>query len=125
MSAANWTPIKIHSISKQIAAEPAASKPILTLSPLYAIEGGGQIYTELSAGAFAFRIADKLSENDRKLTKTAGVKNLPELTKSAGAVVIGAELTRFEKIAMKNAVPANWIRTDFGSTHNFFPPETQ
>jgi hypothetical protein len=121
LSAANWTPIKIHNISKQIAAKAATSKPILTLSPLYAIEGGGQIYTELSAGAFAFRVADTLSENDRKLTKTAGVKNLPELTKSAGAVVIGAELTRFEKIALKNAIPANWVRIKFAGTDIFLP----
>jgi len=122
LSPQNWTPIKIHNTSKQIVAEATASKKILTLSPLYAIEADGKIYTELSAGAFAFRIADKLSENDRKLTKTAGVKDLPELIKSAGAVVIGAELTRFEKIDLKSTVPTDWQRIDCGGTHSFFPP---
>jgi hypothetical protein len=122
LSPQNWTPIKIHNTSKQIVAKAATSKKILTLSPLYAIEADGKIYTELSAGVFAFRIADKLSENDRKLTHTAGVKDLPELIKSAGAVVIGTELTRFEKIDLKSTVPADWQRIDCGSTHSSFPP---
>jgi hypothetical protein len=127
LSMKNWTPIKIHNISKQIVAQAKTSKTILTLSPLYSIEGGGEIYTELSAGAFAFRIADKLSAADRAITHTAGLKELPELTntKPANAIVIGPELTRFEKIDLKSVVPPDWQPIDCGSTnvHNFFPPK--
>ncbi|MCE5339524.1 MAG: hypothetical protein LLF92_00150 [Planctomycetaceae bacterium] len=127
LSPDNWTPIKIHNISKQIVATAQDSKTILTLSPLYAIEGGGQIYNELSAGVSAFRVADKLSATDRAVTHTAGLKELPKLTnaKPAGAIVIGPELTRFDKIDLKSIVPPDWQRIDCGnsSVHNFFPPK--
>ncbi len=127
LSPTNWTPIKVHNISKQIVATARNSKTILTLSPLYSIEGGGQIYTELSAGVSAFRAADKLSAHDRAITHTTGLKELPELVRNnpADAIVIGPELTRFDKIDLKSIVPADWQRIDCGSTsvHNFFPPK--
>ena len=113
----NWTPINLHQISKNIATETGKSNLILTLSPLYAIEGSGEIYTELSAGAFAFRVADRLSQQDKKNTHTAGVSDFRQiiLTKTPAAVIIGPELTRFEKIDLKSLVPQGWQKCDAGS----------
>jgi hypothetical protein len=120
----NWTPIKIHNISENIVTK-TGSQPILTLSPLYALEGGGQIYIELAAGVPAFRVADKLTETDRKISHTAGLMEIPQiLTKRpAGAVVIGPELTRFDKIDLKSMVPDDWQKVDCGNSgvHVFIP----
>ena len=119
-----WTPMKVHKISKNIAAKAGESKPILTLTPLYAIEGGGEIYRELSAGAFAFRVGDKLTEQERKMTHTAGLGKMRKMIEKnqPGVVVIGPELTRFEKIDSKSLVPEGWERADYSGVHCFFRP---
>ena len=119
----NWTPVKVHKISKSIIAEAGASKPILTLTPLYAIEGGGQIYRQLSAGAFAFRAAGKLSQEEQTITHSAGLGQICKIIKEypPAAIVIGPELTRFEKIDLKSLVPEDWQKTNFGDVHCFFP----
>ncbi|HAL45659.1 MAG: hypothetical protein A2Y12_19400 [Planctomycetes bacterium GWF2_42_9] len=120
----NWTPIKIHNISKNIVAK-TGRQPILTLSPLYALEGNGQIYIELAAGVPAFRVADKLTETDRKITHTAGLRQIPQIltARPASAIVIGPELTRFDKIDLKSLVPDDWQKVDCGdsSVHIFMP----
>lgn len=119
-----WTPMRVHKISKNIITKAGNSKPILALTPLYAIEGGGEIYRELSAGAFAFRVGDKLTEQERKMTHTAGLGKMRKMIEEnqPGAVVIGPELTRFEKIDLKSLVPEGWEREDQGNAHCFFPP---
>ncbi|MGB2806658.1 MAG: hypothetical protein WBC22_02875, partial [Sedimentisphaerales bacterium] len=43
-----WTPIQVHKISQDIAEKTNEPKKILTLAPLFALEGGCDIYTELS-----------------------------------------------------------------------------
>lgn len=48
------TPHDIHRISGKIA-EITGNGKILTLSPIYALEGGGSIYKELAAGVFVWR----------------------------------------------------------------------
>ena len=120
----NYTPIKVHNISKSIVAK-TDSQLILTLSPLYAIEGGGEIYTELSAGVSAFRVADKLSQTDREICHVIGLREIPQITadRPAGAIVIGPELTRFDKIDLKSIVPSDWQRVNCkdASVHAFFP----
>jgi len=89
----NWTPICLHRISQDIAEKTKSPKLILTLAPLYALEGGCDIYTEFSAGPFAYRVADYLSPSDRRLTHTVGLRNLKELLEKSppSAVVLGVE----------------------------------
>jgi hypothetical protein len=127
LSVENWGPMKVHSISKCIVSNAGKSKEILTLSPLYVIEGSGKIYTELSAGAFGFRVADSLTEAERVATHTAGVKEFSELVKEnpPAAIIIGPELTRFEKIDLKKMVPSDWQRINCDkSVHAFGPIDT-
>lgn len=125
MSVKNWTPMKVHQVSENIVARAGSSKRILTLTPLYVIEGGGDFYNKLSAGVFAFRVADKLSESERQISHTAGLKEFPDILAKdqPEMVVIGAELTRFEKIDLKSLVPINWVRFDCGDdgVHCFVP----
>ena len=58
----SWVPMRLHRISEDIAEKLKTqnSKLILTLAPLYALEGGCNIYPELSAGSIVYRIADSL-----------------------------------------------------------------
>jgi hypothetical protein len=120
-----WTPMKIHKISQSIVAQAKGSKMILTFSPLYAIEGGGNFYREFSAGTLAYRIADEFSDYERAITHTAGLPQLPALMKETppDAIVISPELTRFEKIALKNIIPPGWQLWDCNqsSARIYFP----
>ncbi len=90
-----WEPIEIHKISEDIAEKLKTqnSKLILTLAPLLALEGGCDIYTELSCGAIIYRAADSMSPSERSVTHTVGQKTLGELLKISppSAVILNVE----------------------------------
>ena len=89
----SWTPMCLHRISEDIAEKTKSPKLILTLAPLYALEGGCNIYTEFSSGPFVYRVADYLSPSDRRLTHAVGPGNLKELLEKSppSAVILGVE----------------------------------
>jgi len=97
----SWTPIKVHHISEDIAEKTKSPKPVLTLSPLFALEGGRNIYTELSAGPFVYRVADLLSPADRKIANTVGSETLQQLLENCppSALIVGFE-PRFLEITL-------------------------
>ena len=114
-----WTPIKVHNLSQDIAAKTKSPKLILTLAPLYAMEGGCDIYTELSAGPFAYRVADYLSASDRKITHTTGLTTIGKLFEKSppSAVVLGAEPKILEEPiweAVNNDSENTWERKQYG-----------
>jgi hypothetical protein len=74
-----WTPIRLHRISEDIAENTKSPKLILTLAPLYALEGGCDIYSQLSSGPFVYRIADYLSPSDRRSVHAVGPETLKQL----------------------------------------------
>ncbi len=88
-----WTPIRLHRISEDIAENTKSPKLILTLAPLYALEGGSQIYPQFSAGPFVYRIADYLSPADRRAANVVGPETLKELLEESppSAVILGVE----------------------------------
>jgi len=110
-----WAPIEIHKVSEDIASklDKKDSKLILTLAPLLALEGGCDIYTELSAGAIIYRIADSLSAEERRITHTAGTETFaPSLEKKPpSAVILGVEMRRLEEPIYKSVVGPDWERT--------------
>ena len=75
---------------------------------------------------FFYRIAGELSDSDRAVTHTAGLPQLPALLAKTppDAIVIGPELTRFDKIDLKNTVKPDWQLYDCGqnSVRAYFPP---
>ena len=89
----SWVPIRLHNISDKIAQKTPESGPVLTLAPLFALEGGCDIYTELSAGPIVYRIGDSLSPSDRQITHTVGPRMLPQLLEKVrpSAVILGVE----------------------------------
>jgi len=94
----SWTAIELHKISQDIAEKTKSPKLILTLAPLYALEGGCDIYTELSAGSFIYRVADFMTPADRAVTHSVGPETLGELIEKAppSAVMLGVEMDFLE-----------------------------
>jgi hypothetical protein len=107
-----WVPIEIHKVSEDIAGKLKTqdSKLILTLAPLLALEGGCDIYPELSAGAIIYRIADFLRAEERRITHTAGPETLAETLEKnpPSAVILGAEMRRLEEPIHKAVVTPDW-----------------
>ncbi|NQT01573.1 MAG: hypothetical protein HQ580_06095 [Planctomycetes bacterium] len=109
-----WVPIEIHKISEDIAERTKEPKLILTLAPLLALEGGGDIYTELSCGAIIYRVADSLSASQRNITHTAGPKTLGELLEKTppSAVILGVERGKLASLEapLQAVVKPDWER---------------
>jgi len=113
-----WTPIQLHKISQDIAGKTKEPKQILTLAPLFALEGGCDIYTELSAGLIVYRIADSLTPTDRAVTHTVGPKTLAALLEKnpPSAVLLGVEMDFLEEPLFESAgLPdrENWERKTY------------
>jgi len=112
-----WAPIEIHKVSKDIAEklQTEDSKLILTLAPLLALEGGCDIYPELSAGAIIYRIADSLSPEERLITHTAGLETLAEklVANPPSAVILRVEMGRLEETIYKSVVTPDWKIKDY------------
>lgn len=109
----SWTPIQVHEISQDIAKKTQEPKKILTLAPLFALEGGCDIYTELSCGSIVYRIGDRLSAWNRDITHTVGPKTLAKLVENEppSAVIINVERMKFlEEPLFKTAVKPDWER---------------
>jgi len=110
---ARWAPVRFHRMAEDIVANAPGEKLILTLSPLLALEGGGSIYDEFSAGVFAYRVADQLSETERKITHTAGFKTVAAIAAKAkpSAVVLGTEPDYLEEPILRTVIEPdmeNW-----------------
>ncbi len=109
-----WTPVTLHQTSADIAGQVAAPKRILTLGPLYALEGGGEIYRELACGSIIYRTADALSAEQRKQMVVVGPKSLPALVakEPPQAVILGIEPEYFAFLEepLRRVVKPNWPR---------------
>jgi len=110
-----WAPIEMHKVSQDIAGKTKEPKQALTLAPLLALEGGCDIYTELSAGAIIYRIADSLSPQERQITHTAGTESLLKLLeeKPPSAVILGVEMQRLETPIFESVVKSDWKRENY------------
>ncbi len=110
-----WAPIEMHKVSQDTVESAKEPKQILTLAPLLALEGGGQIYNELSAGAIIYRIGDSLSPDERRITHTAGPGNLQEVLqeKPPAAAILGVEMQRLEQPIFESVVKPDWQRKNY------------
>ena len=107
-----WVPMEIHKISEDIAERAKEPKLILSLAPLLALEGGCDIYTELSCGAIIYRIADSMSASQRSITHTIGPKTIGELLEKSppSAVILNVERG---KLALLEAPLQEIIKPDW------------
>jgi hypothetical protein len=121
----NWVPIRVHRISEDIAARIKEPKLVLTLAPLYAIEGGCQFYTEFSAGPFVYRVADYMSNWNLDITHTAGPRTLKKLVEKSppSAVILGVEPEFLEEALFRAVVKTDWERRTYeGGVTVYFRP---
>jgi hypothetical protein len=113
----NWTPVELHRTSVDIAAKTEKPRLALTLGPLYAIEGGCDIYPELSCGAIVYRIADRLSAGERQLVHAVGPKTLSRLFTPVPptVVIVGVEPSYFSflEAPLRRSVPPDWRRETY------------
>ena len=114
-----WEPTEIHKISEDIAERTKEPKLILTLAPLLALEGGCDIYTELSCGAIIYRVADSLSASQRSITHTAGMKTLGELLEKTppSAVILNVERGKLALLEapLQAVVKPDWKRKAYNN----------
>jgi hypothetical protein len=89
----SWIPVRMHQISEDIARRTKDPKLIITLAPLYALEGRCDIYIEFSAGPFVYRVADSMTASDLETVKAVNPKTLRKLLEKSppSAVMLGAE----------------------------------
>jgi len=122
-----WTPVELHQVSQQIGRRLAPPRLVLTLGPLFALEGGCSIYEELSAGAIIYRAADRLSPAERDVTHTVGPGGIKELIRQRrpSAVITGIEQGVFSELEkpLLEAVGPGWQehRCENGLTLFFRP----
>lgn len=77
-SVGSWWPVKVHEIGIEVA-RLAGKGPVLTLDPIYALEGGAAIYPGVSTGPFGMRVGDYLSEKQRERFHMWGTNDIERL----------------------------------------------
>jgi hypothetical protein len=122
-----YVPIRLHNLAQRIAqrtvSPPAFSEVspvplgrggrlVLTLAPLYALEGNCEIYPQFSCGPFVYRIAPYLSPSDCRIAIAVTPDTLKQLVKNQppSALLLGAE-PKFLEESLYNAVnpdPHTW-----------------
>jgi hypothetical protein len=110
----DWQPVKLHKIASEMAEEIEQPKLVLTLGPLFALEGGCEIYPELSCGSIIYRIADSISPQQREITHTVGPETIQQLLKDCppSAVIVGVEPQYFSflEAPLLRLVDSTWKR---------------
>ena len=111
----SWVAMRVHSIAEDIAKKNKGSEPVLTLGPLFALEGGSEIYTEFSAGSFAYRVGDFMSESSRESAHIVSPETVWELAESRPpkAVILGLEPSFLEAPLYHMAVREDWVRVTY------------
>jgi len=91
-------PFRINNIANEIAEAVNNDQPILTLTPLYALEADLPIYNQFAAGIFTYRIAHLLTPEQRETAKIISPEELNVLLGDTppAAVIIGSESKEFE-----------------------------
>ncbi|MHC4396250.1 MAG: hypothetical protein ACYS1A_11415 [Planctomycetota bacterium] len=101
-----WEALRIHRISEDIAQRTKEPKLVLTLAPLYALEGGCDTYSEFSAGSFVYRIADTMTADERKATNAVGPETLEQLLQQRppSALILNVEFKLLEIPLFETAI---------------------
>jgi len=115
-----WAPVALHRLSRELARGIDERGPVLTLGPLYPLEGGRDIYPELSGGAIVYRIADQMTAEERQVTRTVGPETVDAMVKDhpPTAVIVGVEPPRFGFLEepLRRIAQPNWPRETYDGT---------
>jgi hypothetical protein len=88
----NWTPLQLHGLGYRIRQQ-VRSGPVFTLSPLYVLEGGLEIYPSMATGPFIWRAAVLIPQAERQKYHVLDPQDLPALfaTQPPAAILVGEE----------------------------------
>ena len=85
---------------------------VLTLGPLYALEAGCEIYPELASGSIVYRIADRMTPEERRIACAVGPQTIDDMVhgRPADAVIVGVERDKFSGLEdpLRRSVPLDW-----------------
>jgi len=73
-----WLPVQAHQVGVEIG-ETVGQGRVLTLAPLFPLEGRAQIYEQFATGAFAWRVAPLVPEQDRRGVEILSADDLADL----------------------------------------------
>lgn len=124
-----WIPLQMHHLAHTIHDSVEPQKKVLTLAPLWALEGNYRIYPELSCGSIVYRVADQLSDDQRILVHAVGPDSLDQLMKISppDAIFVNTEKTpmlQSLEAPLKAQAGSNWQRADFTpGPLVLFPPQ--
>lgn len=107
---AEWPCVMIHEEGlalRQAVHQGGGACPVATLSPVYALEAGLDIYPELATGPFAYRIGELLSDDEIQRFRTTSAQHIGGLLEQCppSAILVGFEAaldTRLEEFAVQN-----------------------
>jgi 4-amino-4-deoxy-L-arabinose transferase-like glycosyltransferase len=87
-----WRPLMFHELGLQVA-ELSQGERVLTLAPIYVIEGGGHIYPQFATGPFAWRTASQLTEDERSAYRMVSDQDLAQFLEiqPPGGILVGYE----------------------------------
>jgi 4-amino-4-deoxy-L-arabinose transferase-like glycosyltransferase len=71
-----WKPVVIHQLGVDIQEIIGIDGRVLTLAPLYPLEGGLHIYAPLATGVFAYRTGSLLNEDQRQMLGILSAENI-------------------------------------------------
>ncbi|MEO5951341.1 MAG: hypothetical protein ABIQ44_02635, partial [Chloroflexia bacterium] len=104
----DWTPTAISNVSREISAQ-VPTGTVVTLSPIYALQAGLNIYPALSSGPFGFRVANTLQPSTRQGDNLLSADDtVAQMTANPPeAILTGAEGT------------LEYALTQFATDHNY------
>jgi hypothetical protein len=87
-----WVPIQVHRFGRRLASEVTCGR-VLTLGPLFPMEGGLLTYEALATGPFTWRVAHIIPEANRRLVGWVGRDDLDAALESSrpAAILTGLE----------------------------------
>jgi len=88
----DWLPMQVHRSGREIA-EMVGAEPVLTLSPIFPLEGQVDIYPEFATGVFAWRVAPLVPYDTRREMGIISPTELTDLlaSKPPGGILVGDE----------------------------------
>jgi len=105
-----WVPVKLHQISMDVAEKTKEPNLVVTMTPLYALEGSCDIYPELSAGWMGCNIACHMSAPKREATNTLDAKKFKEMLaeRPPSAIVIDRTSTSSVGLVFLRIAKTEW-----------------
>lgn len=120
----DWTPLRVHTIGQEIKGV-VKGGVVMTIGPIYPLEGGAAICPEMATGELTWRMGFLLPKEKRKRVGVACEQDLSELlAKHRPWILAGTERPDAEQSIMDVALSAGWRRVPIakGTMCLFEPP---